>query len=155
MGGERDRRGLSSLGKHFNEGVDKELEKVKKNHPNLIILRPDISSMILEVVEHPEYYGFTNATGTASKTFSGAVANIFRWGAGSGRDRIAAFEPEDGKEGAGGLDKKHLWNKGSHVGHDHVLLWELVKVPETGAELLPAQMHAEGVFCVSGPFSGL
>lgn len=43
----------------------------------------------------------------------------------------------------------------SHVGHEHVLLWELVKVPETGAELLPARMHAEGVFRVSGPFSGL
>lgn len=111
---QEEKKRLSSLGKHFNEGVDKELEKVKKKHPNLIILRPDISSMILEVVEHPEYYGFTNATGTASKTFSGAVANIFRWGAGSGRDRIAAFEPEDGKEGAGGLDKKHLWKKGYH-----------------------------------------
>ncbi|MCF0162792.1 MAG: autotransporter outer membrane beta-barrel domain-containing protein [Fusobacterium necrophorum] len=109
---ERDK--LSSLGKHFNEGVGKELEKVKKKHSNLVILRPDISSMILEVVAHPEHYGFTNATGTASKTFSGAVANIFHWGAGSGRDRIAAFDPEDGKGGVGGLDKKHLWNKGYH-----------------------------------------
>ncbi|MDY6172038.1 MAG: autotransporter outer membrane beta-barrel domain-containing protein [Fusobacterium necrophorum] len=111
---QEEKKKISSLGKHFNEGVDKELEKVKKNHPNLVILRPDISSMILEVVAHPEHYGFTNVTGTASKTFSGAVANIFRWGAGSGRDRIAAFEPEDGKEGVGGLDKKHLWNKGYH-----------------------------------------
>lgn len=111
---QEERNKLSSLGQHFNNGVDKELEKVKKNHPNLVILRPDISSMILEVVAHPDHYGFTNATGTASKTFSGAVANIFRWGAGSGRDRIAAFDPEDGKGGVGGLDKRHLWNKGYH-----------------------------------------
>lgn len=75
---QEERNKLSSLGQHFNNGVDKELDRVKKNHPNLVILRPDISSMILEVVAHPEHYGFTNATGTASRTFSGAVANTFR-----------------------------------------------------------------------------
>ncbi|MCY7008243.1 SGNH/GDSL hydrolase family protein [Fusobacterium simiae] len=109
-----EREKLSRLGKHLNQGVDNELEKIKKTHPELAILRPDISSMISEVVAYPEYYGFTNASGTASKTFSSAVANIFRWGAGTGTDRIAAFEPEDNIEGKGGLDKRHLWKKGYH-----------------------------------------
>lgn len=107
-----EREKLSNLGKYFNYGVDQELKKIVESNKNFHILRPDISSMISEVVKYPEYYGFTNVTGTASKTFSSAVANIFRWGAGSGKDRIAAFEPEDGIEGKGGLDKKHLWGKG-------------------------------------------
>lgn len=109
-----EEKNLSSLGKYFNEGVDKELEALKQENPKVSFLRPKVSDMITEVVEHPEYYGFTNTTGTAAKNFSSAVLNISRWGAGTGNDRVAAFDPEDGIEGKAGLDKKHLWNKGYH-----------------------------------------
>lgn len=107
-------KNTSALGEYFNKGVDNELEKLKEKNPKVSFLRPKVSDMISEVVEHPEYYGFNNTTGSAAKTFSSAVVNILRWGAGTGNDRIASFDPEDGKEGKAGLDKKHLWNKGYH-----------------------------------------
>ena len=105
---------LSDLCMYFNEGVDKELEDLKRfRHPNLAIARPDISKMFKEAVENPELYGFTNGVGTAVKSFSSAITPSFSnpFGSGTGRDRMGAFEPEDGIAGQGGIDKKHLWGK--------------------------------------------
>lgn len=108
-----EKKKLSDLGKYLNEGVDKKLQKLQEENSDLSILRPDISTMITEAVEHPELYGFTNAVGTASKRFS-SVMTPFNFGAGTGRDRIASFDPEDNENGKGGVDKKHLWGKGYH-----------------------------------------
>lgn len=109
-----EREKLSKISDDFNLLITQKIDKIQKENPNLKVLRPDVSELIKEVAIHPKYYGFTNITGSACKTFGDALANPLNLGKGSGRDRIASFEPEDNMDGKANLEKKELWGKGYH-----------------------------------------
>lgn len=102
---------VTDLVNYYNSGVDKALGELKRD--GVVILRPDTNKTFNEIVKHPDYYGFTNITGTAVVQYSDAITNIKKWGSGTGDERAGAFEPEDGKGGLGGIDKPWLWGKGS------------------------------------------
>lgn len=91
----------------YNQGVDKAITRLQQQYPDVVIYRPDIETVLDDIMAHYQEFGFNNISGAAAKPFS---SKVLSWGAGNGR--VAAFEPEDGK--AGQQDKPYLWNKGYH-----------------------------------------
>ncbi|MFU2132257.1 SGNH/GDSL hydrolase family protein [Gallibacterium anatis] len=102
---ERVYKAETSLVNTFNQGVDKVIENLKAQHPDVTFIRPNIQLLLDEVMSHYTEFGFNNVSGSAANPFTSAVVG---WGAGKGR--VAAFEPIDGQKGV--KDKNYLWGKG-------------------------------------------
>ena len=102
---ERVYKAETSLVNTFNQGVDKVIENLKAQHPDVTFIRPNIQLLLDEVMSHYTEFGFNNVSGSAANPFTSAVVG---WGAGKGR--VAAFEPIDGQRGV--KDKNYLWGKG-------------------------------------------
>ncbi|KGQ61741.1 SGNH/GDSL hydrolase family protein [Gallibacterium anatis] len=102
---ERVYKAETSLVNTFNQGVDKVIENLKAQHPDVTFIRPNIQLLLDEVMSHYTEFGFNNVSGAAADSFTSAVI-----GKGAGKGRVAAFEPIDGQEGV--KDKKYLWGKG-------------------------------------------
>ncbi|KGQ39281.1 autotransporter domain-containing protein [Gallibacterium genomosp. 1] len=102
---ERVYKAETSLVNTFNQGVDKVIENLKAQHPDVTFIRPNIQLLLDEVMSHYTEFGFNNVSGSAANPFTSAVVG---WGAGKGR--VAAFEPIDRQKGV--KDKNYLWGKG-------------------------------------------
>lgn len=104
---ERAYRAQTSIVQTFNQGVDQVIANFKKNpeFKDVVFLRPDIQSLLNDVMTHYTEFGFNNVSGSAAHSFTSSVI-----GGAAGSGRVAAFEPEDGKRGA--KDKSYLWGKG-------------------------------------------
>ena len=102
---ERVYKAETSLVNTFNQGVDKVIENLKAQHPDVTFIRPNIQLLLDEVMSHYTEFGFNNVSGSAANPFTSAVV-----GRGAGKGRVAAFEPIDGQKGV--KDKNYLWGKG-------------------------------------------